>query len=201
MHEVAGYWRPRVVYTVGDAMKTPSRLQEITSELTGESGSQPIARQRVLEWMQTDDIDCMGALHSLITDHYDRIQPPLQFDEYHPFVLKYFQRCFREDPRSEWADTRYGAGHSFIGWFVGWWRDPARRTLTIPQLKEWLAALYVAGDADVRKALVQATLEHLFENPEVVDYFSDWRDDSVLSTAYDEATEWVKHGGRSPFWL
>jgi hypothetical protein len=50
-------------------MKTPSPLHEITSELTGEFGSRPIARQRVLEWMQTDDIECMGPLHSLIADH------------------------------------------------------------------------------------------------------------------------------------
>jgi hypothetical protein len=56
-------------------MKTPSPLHEITSELSGEFGSRPIARQRVLEWMGTDDIECIGALHSLITDHYDRIQP------------------------------------------------------------------------------------------------------------------------------
>lgn len=182
-------------------MKTPSPLQEIMSELTGDAGGRPIARQRVLEWMRTDDIECMGALHSLITDHYDRIQPPLQFDEYHPFVLRYFQRCVLEDPKSEWAESRYSAGHTFIGWFVWSWRDPERRTSTVPELKEWLAALYLAGDADVRRALVQATLEHLFENAEVVEYFSDWREHPILSTAYDEAMEWVEHGGRSPFWL
>ena len=182
------------------AMKMPSPLEEITSELTGEFGCRLIARKRVLQWMRTYDIDCMGALHSLITDHYDRIQPALQFDEYHPFVLTYLERCFLEDPQSEWAETRYGAGHTFNGWFVGWWRDPARRTSTVPELKEWLAALYVSGDADVRKALVAATLEHLFENPEVAEYFSDWREHAVLSTAYDEAMEWVEHGGRSPFW-
>jgi hypothetical protein len=182
-------------------MNTPSPLQEITSELTGEFGSRPIARQRVLDWMQTDDIECMGAIHSVITEHYDRVQPALQFDEYHSFVLTYFQRCLLEDPQSEWAATRYGAGHAFIGWFVWAWRRPERRTSTIPELKEWLAALYLAGDADVRTALVQATLEHLFENPEVVEYFSDWREHPVLSTAYDEAMEWVEHGGRSPFWL
>ena len=182
-------------------MKTSSTLQEITSELTGEFGSRPIARQRVLEWMQTDDIECMGALHSLITDQYDRIQPALRFDEYHSFVLSYCRRCLLEDPQSEWAVTRYGAGHTLIGWFVGWWRDPTHRASTIPALKEWFAAVYVAGDPDVRTALVQATLEHLFENPEVAEYFSDWREHPVLSTAYDEAMEWVQHGGRSPFWL
>ena len=182
-------------------MKTPGPLQEITAELTGESGSRPIARQRMLEWMRTDDIECMGALYSLIADHFDRIQPALQFDEYLPFVLTYFERCLSEDPQSEWAETRYGAGHNIIGWFVWSWRDPGQRTSTVGELKEWLASLYVAGDSEVRTCIVQATLEHLFENREVAEYFSDWKERPVLSTAYAEAMEWVEGGGRSPFWL
>jgi hypothetical protein len=61
-------------------------------------------------------------------------------------------------------------------------------------------ALYIAGDAEVRQALVQATLEHLFENREVAEYFSDWKRHPVLSIAYDEAMQWVEAGGQSPFW-
>jgi hypothetical protein len=182
-------------------MTTPGLLQDIISELTGESGNRPIARQRMLEWMRADDIECMGAIYSLITDHFDRIQPALQFDEYHPFVLTYFQRCLLEDPQSEWAETRYGAGHNIIGWFVWSWRDPSQRSSTVARLKEWLAALYVAGDSELRTCLVQATLEHLFENREVSDYFSDWKEQPVLSTAYGEAMEWVEGGGRSSFWI
>ncbi len=182
-------------------MKMPGPPQDLISELTGESGHGPIARDRVIEWMRTDDIESMGAIYSLIADHFDRIEPELPFDEYHPFVLTYLQRCLLEDPQSEWTETRYGAGHSINGWFVGSWRDPSQRTSTIAELKEWLAALYVAGDAEVRKALVQATLEHLFENREVAEYFSDWKEHPVLSTAYDEAMKWVDGGGRSPFWM
>ena len=117
--------------------------------------------------MGTNDIECMGAIYSLITDHFDRIQPALEFDEYHPFVLTYFRRCLLEDPRSEWADTRYGAGHNIVGWFVWAWRTPTQRTSTVAELKEWLAALYLTGDSELRTCLVQATLEHLFENREV----------------------------------
>jgi len=183
------------------AMKTPGLLQDIISELTGESGNRLIAQQRMLEWMRADDIECMGATYSLITDHFDRIQPALQFDEYHPFVLRYFQRCLWEDPQSEWAETRYGAGHNIIGWFAWSWRDPDHRTSTVAELKEWLASLYVAGDSEVRTCLVHATLEHLFENREVAEYFADWKERPVLSTAYAEAMEWVEGGGRSPFWI
>jgi hypothetical protein len=179
----------------------PHPLQEIVSELTGEAGSRPIARQRVLDWMRTGDIECMGAIHALITGHFARIEPPLTFDEYHPFVMTYLQRCLLENPQGEWAGTRYDAGRDVIGWFVWAWRDPGQRTSTVAELKEWLGALYVTGDADLRTCIVQATLEHLFENREVAEYFADWKGHPVLSTAHREAMEWVDGGGRSPFWM
>jgi hypothetical protein len=142
-----------------------------------------------------------GIRSLFITDHFDRIQPALQCDEYYPFVLAYFQRCLLKDPQSEWAETRYGVGHNIIGWF-GWsWRDPDQRTSTVAELKAWLAAVYVAGDSEVRTCLVQATLERLFETREVVEYFSDWKEHPVLSTAYGEAMEWVESGGSSPSWM
>jgi hypothetical protein len=175
--------------------------QEIIAELTDESRTTPIARNRVLEWMRAEDIESMGALYSLITDHFSRIQPLLGFDDYHPFALKYFQRCLLENPQGEWTHSRYGAGHNIVGWFVWCWRDPTQRSATVGALKEWLARLYIDGDSEVRQCLVQATLEHLFENPEVAEYFSDWKEYPVLSAAYAEAMEWVAAGGRSPFWI
>jgi len=179
----------------------PDPLDDIIAELTYESTTRTIARQRVLEWMQTNDIECMGATYSLITDCFDRIQPALQFDEYYPFVLTYLKRCLLEDPQSEWTATRYGAGHNIIGWFVWSWRDPSRRMSTVAELKEWLTALYLAGDAEVRTCLVQATLEHLFENREVAEYFASWKEHPILTTAYGQAMEWVEAGGTSPFWF
>jgi hypothetical protein len=48
----------------------------------------------------------------------------------------------------------------------------------------------MAGDSEIRTCIVQATLEHLFENREVAEYSSDWKEHPVLSTAYREAMEW-----------
>ena len=150
--------------------------------------------------MRTDDIESMGAIYALITGHFSRIQPPLEFAIYYPFALRYFERCLVENPQSEWAETRYGAGTNIIGWFVWCWRDPRQRTSTVPELKRWLATLYLAGDSEVRTCLIHATLEHLFENPAVAGYFSDWKDHPILSIAYSKAMQWSEGGGRSPFW-
>ena len=35
------------------------------------------------------------------------------------------------------------------------------------EFREWLARLYIDGNSEVRQCLVRATLEHLFENPDV----------------------------------
>ena len=78
-------------------MSAPRPLEDVVAELSVESGNAPIPRDRVLEWMRTDDIESMGAIYSLITDHFSRIQPPLEFADYYPFTLRYFQRCLVEE--------------------------------------------------------------------------------------------------------
>jgi hypothetical protein len=65
-----------------------------------------------------------------------------------------------------------------------------------------LAELYKRGDAEIRDAVVNAVLEHLFENSELADFYKDWQDDPVLTLAYRDAllwtTEWEKIRGKSP---
>jgi hypothetical protein len=41
-------------------------------------------------------------------------------------------------------------------------------------------------------------LEHLFEQEQLREFFSDWKDDKILAVAHEEASEWYKGGGRSP---
>ena len=65
-------------------------------------------------------------------------------------------------------------------------------------LKVWIGRLYKEGDPDIRIYIVQATLEHLFEQEQLREFFSDWKDDKILAVAHEEASEWYKGGGRSP---
>ena len=39
---------------------------------------------------------------------------------------------------------------------------------------------------------MNAVLEHLFENGELMAYFDDWKDDPSLAEAYSAAVAWVK---------
>ena len=56
---------------------------------------------------------------------------------------------------------------------------------------------YIEGDETLRSCLVTATPEHLFEQKEIREFFSDWKQHPVLAVAHKEASEWYLGGGRS----
>ena len=154
----------------------------------------PIPRDKVVSWMQADDIEALGALYTFILDktNASRIQPPLSFDDYREFILHYYDRCFQENPDGEWTDSSYSAGAGLVNWFKGLWKDEAVPRTALAEIKKWLAELYKHGDTRLRTCIVNATLEHLFEDKKIANYFSDWKKDSVLSEAYSEAMLWTK---------
>ena len=176
-------------------MKRRSSLAEIISEFGEDSEhppTNPVAQERVKRWMKSNDIDVLGATYAFITDpkHYPRIEPPLAFADYYPFVIRYVERCLRENPDGEWADSRYLAGHSLVAWFVKFWDDPEVPRHSLHDMKRWLGGLYKAGDEELRICIVTGILEHLFERPDISDYFRDWKKDGVLEVAYKQAMKW-----------
>lgn len=169
-------------------------VPEIVQEFAPENSQREIPKTRVFGWMASDDIEAMGATYHLVTDgvHAARIQPPLMLDEVKGFFLRYYARCFREDPDTDWADSRYTAGYGLMVWFKSMWHDDSKVPGSVfEEIKIWLADLYRGSDADVRLAIVHASLEHLFEEKQIKKFFLDWRDDPILSEAYAEAAQWV----------
>lgn len=158
-----------------------------------------IPLEKVKKWMSSDDLDALGALHAALSSagSSERISPPIDFEDYFHFVRSYLERCLRENPDSEWASSRYEAGWEVARWIQGLWNDSSVRRSALAELKAWLADLYRSGDDAVRRCLVDATLEHLFEQPDFVSYFQDWTRDSVLAIAYTEACLWIDKGRRS----
>jgi hypothetical protein len=176
---------------------------QLVKEIVGSFGlpeapkSDRISAARVKEWMKADDIEALGALYTYILDpqYSRRIEPPLSLEDYHLFVLQYYTRCFRENPDGEWSDSRYSAGWSLVNWFKGLWKDNSVPRSALADIKDRLSLLYKEGDEELRTCIINATLEHLFENAEIARYFADWRLDPLLSKAYGEASEWVEKKG------
>jgi hypothetical protein len=183
--------------------KSSETLSEVVRELgVAEENppSDPISKARVLQLMNSDNPEVLGAVYVFVTDarRGKVISPSLQLEDYYRFMTRYYERCFREDPKGEWVDSRYSAGWALVNWFVSLWKDSEVPRSVISDLKVWLAGLYREGDADVRTCLETATLEHLFEHPKIRRYFADWKSDPILGGAFSRAVGWVQGGGSTP---
>jgi hypothetical protein len=149
------------------------------------------------EWMRRPEIEIQAAIYDLLTgsERAKKLVPDLTFEDYIAFKPRFFSRCIITDPDSELTLSRWEAAMEFLGWFAYLWDDPLVDESVLSDAKAQLRDLYLAGDANVRTALVQGTLEHLFENSSVREFFADWLNDPTLHKGYEEAAEWSELGG------
>jgi len=175
-------------------------LQEIIKELEdGARAEGTIVDSQVRAWMRSQDIDTLGATYVFLSEpaQVQRVSPSLQFDEVFDFMLRYYEFCLINDPKSPWANSRYSAGWDLVGWFCGMW-DEKRDRRYFQAIKSSLEKLYVGGTAELKKCIEHSVMEHLFERKSIRKLFEDWADSPELRPAYDEAKLWVDHGGTSP---
>ncbi len=154
----------------------------------------------VQECMRATDADTLGCAYHTITaaEFSSRLAMPLPAYELQAFVMRYYGYCLQYDPRSAWCDTRYSAAWDLVGWLTNMWNDHSAKTSWLPGWKEWLARIYRHGTPPEKLALVTGTLEHLFENRAIAQFFADWMADPILQEAYRDATMWNQGGGNSP---
>lgn len=157
-----------------------------------------VALSDIQRWIRSSDIETLGFVHNLLSETRFRIEPAISIAEYIDFTKHYYERSIRENPDGEWSVPRYIAGGELVNIFASLWRDPLVPRSVLENLKIWLANFYKSGDPDLRTCLVQATLEHLFEQDQIREFFADWLKDEVLAVAHAEASEWYKGGGNSP---
>ena len=175
-------------------------LQDIVRHLkTAESESSVIAESEVRRWMSSDDPEVLGATYALVSNGklVQRITPSLSFDEVFAFLLRYYEFCLKNDPHGEWVDNRFTAGCDFVSAFVSLW-DEGRDKNYFQEMKSMLRRLYIEGPGELKDSIEQAIVEHLFERGDIQEFFSDWRDDPQLRSAYDAGKLWADGGGRSP---
>lgn len=166
-------------------------IRELNEEDAGSAGAGGIPREKLERWVSSDDIQVMGAVYSLLSNprQVARIHPPLQLVEVGVFLQRYFERCIRDNPESEWADSRYSAGWDVTGLFTNWWNDSRVPREYLSAWKAWLMNLYLDGTAEMRECIETATLEHILEVQGTKAFFADWLKDPVLAAAYRRSAE------------
>jgi len=173
---------------------TASDIQALATD----SNPAPVSVSSLREWFDDPDADVQGAAFALMTNRPKfPWSPPLDTPTLDSLARAYFERRIRNDDGGRWAHSRYEAAWELAGWVARYWFDSAPPG-KLAALLDWLGGLYRTGDAEVRRALVDGALEHLFERKDIKAAFKAWRNDSELGTAYAEAANWVAGGGTSP---
>jgi hypothetical protein len=162
-------------------------------------GSTFVQKSLVKEWMSSESISIRGAIYDYVSDaSYSKfIDPHMTFDDYFDFVVPYLLDCIKSNVDSEWAHSRYIAGHELVGWIKDFWKKDAPKK-KLDAFKKTLATRFKEGDDGIKDAIINAVLEHLFENSGIRKFFSDWREDPELKQAYEDAMLWNTKPGIKP---
>jgi hypothetical protein len=150
---------------------------------------QIIPVSQVKEWLVHPSLDVQGVVTRLISKDSSRITPELSFEEKFSAFQNYYRRCLIQNVESLWVPNRYLAGYEIASWFNSLWEDSSVPREYLMRLKAMLRDLYLENE-DLREVIVNAVLEHLFETPEIANFFKDWRADPTLSNPFALAMEW-----------
>ena|SRR5437868_6935623 len=154
-------------------------------------GSTPKAD--IVAGIRSDDTELAGAIYDIVTTDKlrKRIEPPLADEELESLAMRYFERCILTDPKGEWTLTRYSAAREAQRCMLDLWDSEGGDNEAFVKWKKWMEKLYRHGDEAIKRAVVDGILEHLFEEKGLRQFFTDWKADSELKTAYDEAQLWA----------
>ncbi|WP_281184531.1 hypothetical protein [Trichlorobacter lovleyi] len=149
-----------------------------------------IPRDLILSWMQEKDLEIRGAVYTLTSKAWYRIQPELTKEEQCYFMLHYLLDCIREDNQEpEWSHTGFDAAYEFERWLKHLGKNPEAEDIIVAAARE-LTATYRAGGEKLKERIVTGALEHVFEARSLRRFFAEWRAAPDLKDAYDRCVEW-----------
>ena len=152
---------------------------------------EPIARDDVRRWTESQELEVLGAVYELTRNAWDRIQPELEAVEFTNFMRRYLIRCIDEDPRpGDHVHGGYEAAWELAG-LLKHWRTLGKESKEIlRRAAADLTVLYRRTDETTRNRILCGVLEHAFEEPELRPYFASWQRDPDLREAYKLALDW-----------
>ena len=118
--------------------------------------------------MHSLDIHVLGAVYTFLMNRKKgrSVEPPLEFKDYHDFLLHYYERCFRENPESPWANSSYATGSDLVNWFGHLWRDKDVPSSAVAEIGH-CSLNSSRRRRELTTCIVTGTLEHLFEQKEI----------------------------------
>jgi len=145
-----------------------------------------IPREKIKKWMQSDDLETLGIVFTLMKDY--KIEPPLSLEDEYKFMILYFECCLLKNPenKTEWSDSRETITELIVDWFKIL-SDKPNTYKMLDELSEWLAQLYQGADNQLRTYIVRKILYPLLEKQEIAKFLTDWEKEPILEIAYSKA--------------
>jgi len=170
---------------------TPEDLRAIQEIENAVQRKGTIPASQVRGWLRNPSVEVLGAVNVHIMQNTRRVEPPLSMEEICGAVQEYYRECLLLNlQNSQYAPNRSIAGLELVGWFRSLWHDSAVPREYVARLKRMLRDLYLENHIP-KDQLVGAVLEHLFETPQIAEFFEDWTSDPRLKEPFDLAKEWV----------
>jgi hypothetical protein len=177
-----------------------------TTEITSAFGSSEnpqlssVAKSDVQKWASCTDLEVLGLLYryTASTRFSKCVTPELTREEFLAIAKPYLRKCLEDDPQGTHTHSRYEAGWEIASLFTGLWRESGSSRQQCVELRQWLEGIIEGGNSEVQLCLVNATLEHLFEDKGIAKFFEGWSTKPHLARIYADAMLWPEQGGASP---
>lgn len=156
-------------------------LKDVEKILLDSDYSYKINKELIIACKKAQNLELLGAISTIMTDDkfYKRIEPPLVFNDYYPFLFDYYIRCMQincdklEDFLNTWSDCGYLASYDLSNFIKGIWDDnqisEQEKINMHMDIKKKLESLS-QNNTDFRDIL-NHLVQSLFENKQIKQYF------------------------------
>lgn len=165
-------------------------IERLASEMRSPGA---FSRELIEEAAKSANIDVLANLREIFTYHGERL--PSNVNRllcYRALVTYYVKRMAGESGDAPSLHTPFEAARELNKLLSHWLslEDPSR--FPIRNAVDAVTKLFLESDAETQNLIETGFLEHVFEEPRSVPWFSVWEHDPRLSDAYQAALRWAR---------
>ena len=150
-----------------------------------------IPRERVLNWIDSKDLEIWAVLYVLTDEAYWRIKPELGMVATCNLIEDYLLKCLAKNPDAgDYIHSGYEAAWELAGWLKHLENLGSETEEVIRKVASDVEDLFRHSDRDGQERIINGFLEHVFVRPSLRRFFHSWRGDPELGDAYALASEW-----------
>lgn len=151
----------------------------------------------VAGWIASDNAELNGAAFAALTASPPIVDGDVDPDLANGFLRDYLLLCIGNEERLRRAvifepPSPHIAAHSLSNWYRGLRAQGIPHTdEKLRRTREELKQLYLYGDDEQKRCIINGALEHIFESMRCRADFQDWEEDPNLNVAIMQAEEWA----------